>query len=599
VVAVGGTTLALNSDGSVSSETAWSGSGGGLSAYEPQPNYQASYGLTYTNRAVPDVSYNAGAGVAVYCNSQWVTVDGTSAGAPQWAAIEALGLSATNANLYGRAKIAYPSYFRDITSGPSNGLYSVTPGYDLVTGLGSPLTDNFGSLTVSPTSGPAGGLVTLNGVGFTANSFVNISYLNNTTWVPIANNVPTTSLQNFTYNFTAPDIQKNSPTGDNQLLSDKIVFHAIDNSNGNSYNTTIPYTEWRRGLAQIGNTTATGLYGNNTDLSTKVFVQNGQSIAVAGEWFNPGIASLLWDTTTNLGTAPIDQTGVLNATVIVPTTTAGQHMLTIYDGASNFCVNLTRLPLVTNDYDGLWHTSDLTINLTADYSVTETYYRINNGPAQTVSAKGEPVITSEGSNNILEYWSKWNVYGTGTMELPHVTLTGIELDITPPQGSMQINNGDTSTSSTTVTLSVSATDSVSGVSQMRFSNYGTWDQSTWEPYAGTVNWQLTGGDGVKTVYCQIQDNAGLLTNLNSSIILSSQQPMSISSSLTTTNPSPAPSSSPSATSTSSPSTSNSPSPEPSEVPQVPELSISMVVSLLALSTFAFAVNYKRKAHIKK
>ena len=67
-------------------------------------------------------------------------------------------------------------------------------------------------------------------------------------------------------------------------------------------------------------------------------------------------ASLLWDGTTNLGTATIDGTGFFNATVLVPTTTAGQHTLTINDGASNFCVNITRLPTVANDYDGLWHT---------------------------------------------------------------------------------------------------------------------------------------------------------------------------------------------------------------------------------------------------
>ena len=47
VVAVGGTTLNLNTtDGTVISETAWSGSGGGVSAYEPIPSYQTSYGLT-------------------------------------------------------------------------------------------------------------------------------------------------------------------------------------------------------------------------------------------------------------------------------------------------------------------------------------------------------------------------------------------------------------------------------------------------------------------------------------------------------------------------------------------------------------------------
>ncbi|HVW99573.1 MAG TPA: S8 family serine peptidase, partial [Candidatus Babeliaceae bacterium] len=39
VLSVGGTTLSLNSDGSYASETTWSGSSGGLSAYETVPTY--------------------------------------------------------------------------------------------------------------------------------------------------------------------------------------------------------------------------------------------------------------------------------------------------------------------------------------------------------------------------------------------------------------------------------------------------------------------------------------------------------------------------------------------------------------------------------
>ena len=595
VVAVGGTTLTLNPDGTVNSETAWSLSGGGVSAFEPRPNYQTSYGLTYANRSVPDVAYNAGAGVAVYCNSEWVSVGGTSAGAPQWAAIHALGLSATNANLYQKAKLDYSSYFRDITNG-SNGLFNATSGYDLVTGLGSPLTYNFGTyFTVSPTSGPANGSITLNGIGFTAESSVNISYLNpsSSAWVPIVNNLPTTPSQNFSYPFNAPDLLQNNTAGDNQPLFDNIVFRAQDNSNDHSYNATIQYTEWRRGLTQVADQTATRLYGNNTNLATSAFVQNGQSIVVAGEWFNPGTASLLWDGTINLGTVTTDENGFFNATVLVPTTTAGQHMITINDGASNFCVNLTRLPTVTNDYDGLWHTTDFTINLTPDFNVTQTYYKINNGTVYNVTANGPPVITTENSNNTLEYWSKWDIYGTRTMELSHVILTGIQLEKTAPGGTIQINNGATSTSSSNVTLTVNATDSISGVSQIRFSNDGIWDQIAWEQYTSIKTWQLTSGDGAKTVYCQIEDNAGLIANLSSSIVLSTPQ-LSPSSSPSATI-SPSSTQSPSSTPTPSPAPSESSSPEPSAIPAVPELSIQMILVLLATAAISLAVAYKRKA----
>ena len=64
------------------------------------------------------------------------------------------------------------------------------------------------------------------------------------------------------------------------------------------------------------------------------------------------------------------------------------------------------------------------------------------------------------------------------MNLPLTILTEIELETTPPQASMQINNGAVSTTSSNVTLTLNVTDSVSGVTQMRFSNDDTWDQSS-------------------------------------------------------------------------------------------------------------------------
>ena len=525
VVAVGGTTLNLNSNGTVISETGWSGSGGGISAYETIPAYQTSYGLNTTKRSVPDVSYNANptTGVAVCYNSAWWRFGGTSAGAPQWAAIHALGLSATNTNLYQKAKLAYSSYFRDITSG-SNG-YNTTVGYDCVTGLGSPLTTNFGStLEVFPTSGPPGGLITLNGTGFTADSSVNITYLNPVTsaWVPIINNLATASTQNFTYSLNAPDLLQSNLAGDNQPLFDNIVFRAQDNSNGHSYTTAIPYTEWRRGLTQIGNTAATGLYGNNTNLAASFFVQNGEPILVCGEWFSPGNASLLWDGITDLATILTNETGFFNTTVLVPTTTAGQHTLVIRDNRSDFCFNLTRLPTLANDYVDLWHTSDFTINLAPDYSVNETFYRINNGIVCNVTANGQPAITTEGSSNTLEYWSTWNVYGTSTMELAHVTLTGIKLDKTAPTDAIAINNNYVNTA--TVTLALSAADSTSGIAQMRFSNDNV-EWSSGEQYATSKTWNLQNSDGTKTVTVQYTDNAGLISSYSCTTILDTTKPV--------------------------------------------------------------------------
>ena len=87
--------VVASSAGTRLAETAWSGSGGGISAGETLPAYQAGF-VSGQARGAPDVSYNAdpSTGVYVYATSPgyggWYEVGGTSAGAPQWAGIFAL-----------------------------------------------------------------------------------------------------------------------------------------------------------------------------------------------------------------------------------------------------------------------------------------------------------------------------------------------------------------------------------------------------------------------------------------------------------------------------------------------------------------------------
>jgi subtilase family serine protease len=149
VIAVGGTSL--SGTGESMRETAWSGSGGGVSAYEKVPSFQASYSISKNNRmrAIPDVAYDADphSGFPIIRAGVWRTVGGTSAGAPQWAAIASLGSGANNQNFYSdKASGNNTQYFKDITSG-SNGSCTyycdARAHYDYVTGLGSPLTVKF------------------------------------------------------------------------------------------------------------------------------------------------------------------------------------------------------------------------------------------------------------------------------------------------------------------------------------------------------------------------------------------------------------------------------------------------------------------------
>ena len=151
VIGVGGTTLSL-SGGKVIGETAWSGSGGGLSLYEAAPAFQEAFGIPQANgfRAVPDVSYNAdpNTGYAVYFSNGtkgWFVIGGTSAGAPQWAAMKAQNASISASRLYADAASS-TLFFRDISQG-SNGscgfFCTAATGYDYITGLGSPLTVSY------------------------------------------------------------------------------------------------------------------------------------------------------------------------------------------------------------------------------------------------------------------------------------------------------------------------------------------------------------------------------------------------------------------------------------------------------------------------
>src|SRR5262249_36644131 len=133
VMAVGGTTLSL-SKGLYGSESAWGGSGGGYSQYVSEPGYQNPT-QSSGKRSVPDVAYNADpdSGFAVYDSvrlsgqSGWFQVGGTSAGAPQWAALVAIadqGRALAGIGTLANAQAAIYSLpnadFHDIVSG-SNG----------------------------------------------------------------------------------------------------------------------------------------------------------------------------------------------------------------------------------------------------------------------------------------------------------------------------------------------------------------------------------------------------------------------------------------------------------------------------------------------
>jgi len=146
----------------------WQAGPGVINTYSSDTPCGASSGYC---REVPDVSALSGSpGYPYYCtagtapkecnNGGWVNFFGTSGAAPVWAAVTALTnascaptdqpnrLGFINPVLYQLAAVAKGAgagYFNDITTGnndflsANNGDYPATAGYDLATGLGSPL----------------------------------------------------------------------------------------------------------------------------------------------------------------------------------------------------------------------------------------------------------------------------------------------------------------------------------------------------------------------------------------------------------------------------------------------------------------------------
>ncbi|MCC6323409.1 hypothetical protein IT400_01310, partial [Candidatus Nomurabacteria bacterium] len=83
-----------------------------------------------------------------------------------------------------------------------------------------------------------------------------------------------------------------------------------------------------------------------------------------------------------------------------------------------------------------------------------------------------------------------------------------EVDTTPPTGTILINGGALYTNTRDVTLTLSATDDISGVAEMQFNN-GTGSYSPLEPYSTTKSWTLSSSDTqLKTVRVKFKDQAG-------------------------------------------------------------------------------------------
>ena len=167
-----------------------------------------------------------------------------------------------------------------------------------------------------------------------------------------------------------------------------------------------------------------------------------------------------------------------------------------------------------------WFISSVTMSLSSvdNYGINYTNYRINNGTWNRYTSSFS--VSSEDTNTVDFY----SVDKAGNTE--NIQSVNIKIDKATPTASVLINNGDTYTFSTMVTLNLNYTDTASGVSEVRYSNDGSWDSEPWEtPPTPTKLWNLTSGDGKKTVYYQTKDYAGKISlTAHDDIILDTEAP---------------------------------------------------------------------------
>lgn len=165
VLAVGGTSLQWRGV-DARYEVAWAQSGGGVSAIEPLPAWQAGLAVPgagpAARRAVADVAFNANPDTGQYVAltargataTTWNSFGGTSIGAPQWAGLVAVAnarraaigkrpLADFHAALYqaiARSPLPHAAAFNDVVDGRDGACAgcAAAAGYDTVTGWGTP-----------------------------------------------------------------------------------------------------------------------------------------------------------------------------------------------------------------------------------------------------------------------------------------------------------------------------------------------------------------------------------------------------------------------------------------------------------------------------
>lgn len=199
-------------------------------------------------------------------------------------------------------------------------------------------------------------------------------------------------------------------------------------------------------------------------------------------------------------------------------------------------------------------TAEFTDTIVLDTTAPTGSLLINNGNAFTTSSPVALALTGSDSGSGVDqmrfstdngsHWTAWENFaslkslplpsGDGSKQVQYqlrdkagVTATiskSIILDTTAPSASVNINNGDTYSNALNVTVANDASDSGTGVTEMRFSTDGTATWTSWQAYGVSKSLTLPAGQGTKTVFAEFRDAAGFVKRVSDSIVVDSTAP---------------------------------------------------------------------------
>ena len=215
----------------------------------------------------------------------------------------------------------------------------------------------YGSLEVSPSSGPGGVDVELTGSDYPPSATVTLSYYDPAfdLW-NVLDTVTADPSGDITYVTEVPDLRRSGPSGDNAEMYALVSYRSEVGGVVQGY---ADYSQYLRGMKTVGDQTASGLYGNGTNLAETVQVSPGDSLTLAGKWFHPGVIYVRWDGEAVVGTVTSDEwldavivgtavanqeQGYFETEVAIPTADAGEHYLSIEDFETRLIIKVNMAP---------------------------------------------------------------------------------------------------------------------------------------------------------------------------------------------------------------------------------------------------------------